>query len=103
MHDGYRIEFVMLYGPGIASPSSPPDSACSCSKMIMSNAAREARYQRSSGRLKDFSECTRWKPIHIDKERLEGWVGQKVIHRLLDLHTISLEELRWMLEDGTLG
>lgn len=102
MKAGYRIEFVMLYGPDRASTRTPPDAPYSFGMMIMSNAAREAQYQRSSGRLKDLSDCTRWKPVHINKERLEGLAGVKALQRLLTLHTICSDELRRMLEDGTL-
>lgn len=102
MKGGYRAEFVMLYGPDRASPNTPPDAPSWCEMMIMSNVAREAHYQRSSGRLKNFSGCTRWKPVHINKERLQRWAGDKALHRLLDLHTMSPIELRWMLDDGNL-
>jgi len=66
----------------------------------MSNAAREAHYQRSSGRLEDFIGCTRWKPVPIDKERLERYAGTKALHRLLDMHTICPKEAQCMLDDG---
>lgn len=66
----------------------------------MSNAAREADYQRSSGRLKNFDGCTRWKTIKVNKELLEHWVGTKALYRLLDMQTICPKEAQSMLEDG---
>lgn len=68
--------------------------------MTMSNAASGARHQRSFGRLKDFNSCTRWRPVRINKERLERWAGTKALHSLLDMHTICPKETQIMMNDG---
>ena len=98
--DGYLLEFVPLYGAEIASPSSPPDPVYGCKTIILSNAARAAGYQRSSGRLKDFDGCTKWRGIRIREDQLRE-IKRVSVHRAVQtLKTICPQEVYSMLEDG---
>ena len=102
--DGYSLEFVPLYGADIASPSDPPDPAYGCKMIILSDAARAAGYQRSSGRLsgrlKDFDGCTKWNGLRIREDQLriiKRWV---IYHAVHTLKTIYPNERDCMLEAG---
>ena len=90
--DGYLLEFVPLYGAEGATPSSPPDPVFGCKTIILSDAARAAEYQRSSGRLKDFDGCTKWRGLHIHEEYL-----RKIVQ---PLKTLCPPEVYSNLEDG---
>lgn len=110
--DGFSVEFVPLYGPEIASPSSPPVPAYGCETIIMSDAARGAEFFRfsvsrnSDGRAKvrsfvrDFDGCTKWRRIRIDEDELRRHAEAKANRALLAMRTICPQEARSMLEDG---
>lgn len=65
--DGYRVEFIYLYGADRMTPLSGWDPE---PITLLCDAARVADYQRSSGRLKDFTNFTPWKRVNIDREQL---------------------------------
>lgn len=98
--DGYTLELVPLYGPGIGSPSNPPNTAFRCETMIMSDAARAAEFQLFSGRLRDFSGCTKWRRVLVDQEELRRHAKAKASHALQAMKTISPPETHSMLIDG---
>lgn len=98
--NGYSLEFVPLYGPQIGSPSSPPDPAFHCKTIIMSNAARAAEFQCSSGRLRNFSGCTKWSRVHVDEEELRYHAKAKAKHSLRAVKTTNPLESPSMLIDG---
>ena len=98
--DGFSLEFVPLYGAGIASPDSPPSPAYGCKTIIMTNAARRADFQRSSGRLRDFEGCTKWRGIRINKDRLRHNAELYASRNLLEMKTICPQEAYNMLKDG---
>ena len=105
--DGYSIEVIPLYGTGIASPHCPPDPIYNCKRIMMTDAARAAAYQRSSGRLENFNGCTKWAPIAVQEsqiyeDHLRSNITLKANRRLLDMQTICPQEARSMLEDGKL-
>lgn len=101
--DGYSLEYVPLYGPQIGSPSNPPDPAFGCKTIIMSDAARRAEFQRSSGRLRDFSGCTEWRRVHVDEDELRWHAKAKAKHALQAMKTIKPLETLNMLIDGMRG
>lgn len=98
--DGYSLEYVPLYGAGIASPSSPPGPMYGCKTVIMSDAARAADFQRSSGRLRDFHGCTAWRRIRVDEDKLRQHARAKACHALMTMKSICPKEAWTMLEDG---
>ena len=99
--DGFSLEFVALYGAGIASPDSPPTPAYGCKTIIMSDAARPADFQRSSGRLRDFEGCTQWRGVRINKDKLRHNAEVYASRNLLEMKTICPQEADSMLKDGT--
>ena len=99
--DGYRLEFVPLYGAEIASPSGPPNPVYGCKTIILSDAARAAEYQLSSGRLRDIYGCTKWRGIRIHKDRLRQQVNIKAARAMLAEKTICPQDVDSMLRDGT--
>ena len=101
--DGYSLEFVPVYGPQIGSPSNPPDPAFGCNTIIMSDAARAAKFQRSLGRLRDFSGFTKWRRVRVDEEELRCHAKAKARHALLAMKTVSPLEAYNMLVDGMRG
>lgn len=98
--DGYQLEFVPLCGAGDASPSSTPRPRFGCKTTIISDAARAADYQLSSGRLENFDEYTRWKRVHVDKDKLRCCADRKVRHALEVTKDMGSQEARSMPEDG---
>ena len=98
--DGFRIEFVPLYGAGFGEPSNPPDALYGCEAMILCDAARPADFQRSSGRLRDFDGCTRWKGYPINEDLLRQLAQAKAERALQGMETICPQEVCSMLEDG---
>ena len=101
--DGYSLEYVPLYGPQIGSPSSPPDPVFGCNMIIMSDAARAAKFQRCSGRLRDFSGCTKWRRVRVDEEKIRRLARAKANYALQAVNTISLPEAYSMLKNGMRG
>ena len=99
-HDGLDIEFVMMYGSEIGSPHKPPTGAYGCDTVIMGDIARRASYQRSSGRLKDFHSCTRWKRISVNKDQLESIARPKAYRAMLRMQNNLLNEAETKPEDG---
>ena len=99
--DGFALEFVPLYGAGIATPSDPPDLTYGCKTIIMSDAARAAEYQHSSGRLKDFSGCTKWRGFCMDEDLLRQNTKVKLDRVVQTLKTICPQDFYSMLKDGT--
>ncbi len=97
--DGYSLEFIPLYGAGTASPSNPPGPVYGCKMIIVSDAARAADLQRSSGRLKDFWGCTRWRGMRIDEDQLRRDAQAKASHALLAMKTICPQEADSMWEN----
>ena len=97
--DGYTLEFVPLYGAGIATPSGPPDPVYGCKTIIMSDAARPSDYQHYSGRLRDFYGCTKWKGLAIDKDRLRQYANAKANRAAMATQTICPQEAYRMLND----
>ncbi len=102
--DGYSLEFIPSYGAGIATPNSPPNPVYGCKTIIMSDAARAADFQRSSGRLRDFDGCTRWSGMRIDEDQLwrnaqsnARWMAN---HALLATKTICPHKLCSVQKDG---
>ena len=98
--DGFSLEFVPLYGAGIGSPSSPPGPAYGCKTVILSDAARAADFQRSSGRLRDFSGCTKWRRICVDQDALRRHARAMARYALEYMKTVSRREALGMLNDG---
>lgn len=110
--DGYVVEFVPLYGPGIASPSSPPDPAYGCETIIMSDAAREADFFRFSvsrdsdgcskvkSFVKDFDGCTKWRRTRINEDELRRHAKAKASRALMSMSSICPQEALSMLEDA---
>ena len=99
--DGYLLEFVPLYGAEGATPSNPPDPVYGCKTIILSDAARATEYQLSSGRLKDFDGCTKWRGLSINEDLLRK-CKQVSMHRAVqNLKTICPQDVDSMLEDGT--
>ena len=98
--DGYSLEFVFLYGAEAASPTSYPDPPYGCKMIIFSDAARAAGYQRSSGRLKDFYGCTKWKGLHFREDLLRQTKTVSMHRAVQTLQTICPQEVYSMLEDG---
>ncbi|KAL8951609.1 MAG: hypothetical protein Q9222_002435 [Ikaeria aurantiellina] len=69
--DGFKIEYVRLTGPNSHDYRSPPGLdwfECGSENLIISDAARAADYQRSSGRIKDFSTFSKWKQLPFHEE-----------------------------------
>lgn len=81
--DGYTLEFVPLYGAGAMTPLDPP-SVYEYKTIILSDAARAAEYQYSSGRLKDFCGCTKWRGTRITEDKLQPNAQLKVDYMLKD-------------------
>ena len=84
--DDYQVEFIFLYGPDRMTPLSgrEPEHIT-----LLCDAARIADYQRSCGRLKDFTNFTPWKRLNIDREQLT------VLHRAkAQLSLATLESTR---------
>ena len=102
--DGYELDFVMMYGPEIGSPDEPPTGAYGCKTIVMSDAARKASFQRSSGRLKIFDNCTMWQRVPVDKERLERHAREKAHQAMLRMHlrNLCVDETQSALDDGML-
>ena len=101
--DGYSVEFVPLYGAECASSSSPPDPVYGCKTIILSDAARVAEYQRSSGRLKDIYGCTKWRGLSFREDLLQQ-TKTEFMHRVVQgLKNICPGEVYSMLEDGMFG
>ena len=99
--DGYRLEFVPLYRADNASPDSPPNPTYGCKTIIMSDAARAASYQSSSGRLRDFDGCTKWGRIRVDKDNLQRYAEGKAHYAMKALWTLSPQQAFCMLNHGT--
>lgn len=98
--DGYDVEFVMLYGPDCGSPDDVPTGAYGCETVIMTDAARQASFQRSNGRLRDFDNCTRWRRVPVDKGLLERYAKAKAHQAMLRMQTACPDEAQSMLDDG---
>lgn len=98
--DGYSLEFIPLSGPGIASPSSPPDPMQGHKMIIMSDAARAANYQLSSGRLRDFDGCTKWRGRYVNEDLARSDAETRANNALLAMNTICPREAYKMLNDG---
>lgn len=82
--DGYTLEFVPLYGVGFATPLYPPDPVYGCKTIILSDAARTAKYQYYSGRLKDFYGCTKWRGARVPEDKLQPNTQRKADSMLKD-------------------
>ncbi|KAK4690546.1 hypothetical protein P7C71_g6268, partial [Lecanoromycetidae sp. Uapishka_2] len=69
--DGYRISFVRLYGPDHVAPDRPPkiDNFYGFRKIIVCDAARQAEYQLSTGRIQNFQDCTKWTRVEYSMQR----------------------------------
>ena len=100
--DGFSIEFLTLYGAGIGSPESPPSPVLGCKTIIMSDVARAADFQRSSGRMKDFEGCTKWRRISVNEDELRRRAKAKVNDAMLGINVFP-PEARRILEDGMYG
>lgn len=98
--DGYTIEFVMLYGPEMGSPDAPPTGAYGCKMVIMSDAGRKASWQRSSGRMRDFDGCTKWKQVIVKEEALKRYARAKAIRAILSGNALLPREVISMMMDG---
>ena len=101
--DGYKLEYVMLYGPETASPDCPPSRTYGCEMVMLCDAARRATYQRFSGRIRDFEGCTKWKQVRLDKqwlEYVEYFARAKAQRTLESMDTICQREALSMQEDG---
>ena len=100
--DSFDIDFVMLYGPEIGSPDDPPTSVYGCEIIIMSDAARQASFQRSNGRIADFQHCTRWKRVTVDRDQLEHYARAKAHRAMLrmSMRSICLNETESMPKTG---
>lgn len=98
--DGYSLEFVPLYGAGAASSDSPPTPVFECKRIILSDAARVAEYQRSSGRLKDIYGCTKWRRLCFHEDILRQTKTESMHRVVQGLKTICPQEVHSMLEDG---
>ena len=99
--DGYSLEFVPLYGAEGATTSSPPDPVYGCKTIILSDAARAAEYQLSSGRLKDFDGCTKWRGLSVPKDLLRRNIKVYMNRAVQTLKTICPQEVNSMLDGGT--
>ena len=77
--DGYKLEFVPLYGADIASPSDPPDPVYGSDTIILSDVARAADYQLSSGRLRNFDGCSKWRGIRVNEDELRRHAKEKAL------------------------
>lgn len=98
--DGFSLEFVPLYGAGMGSPSSPPGPVYGCKTVILSDAARAADFQRSSGRLRDFFGCTKWRRIRVDQDELRRHARAMARYALEYMKTVNRGEALGMLNDG---
>ena len=98
--DGYALEFVPLYGAEGASPSSPPSRGYDCKTIILSDAARAADYQCSSGRLIDFEGYTKWRAVRIDGDLLLCTMRAKARRALKAKQDFPIEEASDMPRDG---
>ena len=98
--DGYSLEYIPLYGAGIASPEGPPDPVYGCKTLIMSDASRKADFQLSSGRLENFLCCTKWTGFSADEDELRLHARAIASRALLDMKTICPHEADEMLKDG---
>ena len=100
--NGYSIEFVNLYGAGVASPEYPPRSAYGCKTIIMSDVARAANFERSSGRMKDFEGFTKWRRISVNEDELRRRTRTKVNDAMVNIKVCPPEICR-ILKDGMYG
>ena len=100
--DGYSIEFVNLYGAGVASPEYPPRPPYGCKTIIMSDVARAANFERSSGRIKDFEGFTKWRRISVNEAELRRRTKTKVNNAMMDIKVCPPEICR-ILKDGMYG
>jgi len=101
--DNLEIEFVCLRGPeqnDHISPPGPEEFWYGSGTLIISDAARLANYQRSSGYMKDFTSYTRWKGLRFEDKSLKVWIRNKMQLKLETNYTIQPQEAWEMLEDG---
>lgn len=82
--DGFLLEFVPLYGAGSVSPLHLPDPVYGCKTIILSDTARAAEYQYSSGRLQNFFGCTKWRGARVHKDKPQHNAHLKVDNILKD-------------------
>ena len=102
--DGYEVEFITMYGPEIGSPDDPPDPAYASygsTTVIMSDAARDASFQRSNGRLKDFKGCSKWRRVCVNKAQLEERVRDHARRTMQRMNAACSGEAQISLEEGT--
>ncbi|KAL8723213.1 MAG: hypothetical protein Q9181_007334 [Wetmoreana brouardii] len=102
--DSLEIEYLCLEGPGPDEHRYPPDQTgfrYGSSTLILSDAARLANYQRSSGYMKDFLSYTKWKSVRFETESLKQWIQEKMQWTRDTTHTICPEEAQDMLRHGT--
>lgn len=94
--DGYKIEFIYLYGSDRMTPQSgwEPERIT-----LLSDAARIAEYQRSSGRLKDFNNFTPWKRVGINRNQLENLQRAKAQLSLATLETTVPDVAQKIIQD----
>ena len=102
LEGGFKVEFAMLYGPEIASPESPPTGAYGCDIIILGDAGRQASYQRSNGRLRNFVSCTKWTRVRVDKDLLESHARTKANRAILRMKNVCQDDAQSMDEDGLL-
>lgn len=100
--DGYKIDFVYLYGPDRMTPKSSWEI---CRLTLLCDAARPADYQRSCGRLRNFQNFTSWKRAETDEKELEILQRAKVQLALAALGTTrpdvaqkTIEECKWLVK-----
>ena len=94
--DGYEVEFLFLYG----SDRMTPQSGWELEHItLLCDAARVADYQRSSGRLTDFTNFTPWKRVDIDRSQLTALHKAKAQLSLATLMTTHPDLAQQMLRD----
>jgi len=101
--DNFEIEFVCLRGPVRNDHTSPPGLEAfryGSSTLIISDAARLANYQRSSGYMKNFTSYTKWKGLRFENESIKMRIRDKMQLKLETNYTIQPQEAREMLEDS---
>ena len=100
--DGFKTEYVVLHGPGYASPRHPPNSIYGCEMVMICDAARKASYQRTCGRIRSFEGCTKWEQAKVNPEQRKNFAYAKALRASNGMYTTSPKEAVDMLEDSEL-
>ncbi|KAL8715601.1 MAG: hypothetical protein Q9220_000937 [cf. Caloplaca sp. 1 TL-2023] len=101
--DGFKIEYVRLSGPVSDDPENPPGPELlvrGSENYIISDAARTAKYQRSSGRIRNFSTFSKWKQLPFHEESWRKTIDLQ--QQALEDHWQSQTEIRCESEDRKL-